>query len=107
MSPRRGRQFWERVVADLERSELTHEEFATQRRINVGSLRGWLYRLRRERERGADPRLLPVRVGGTSSGGGRMDGFVEVGVAGAVVRVTVGTDVEYVAELVTQLRARC
>jgi hypothetical protein len=33
--------------------------------------------------------------------------IVEVGVAGAVVRVTVGTDLEYVTGLVARLRDRC
>lgn len=101
MAPRRGREFWQGVVADLEGSGLTHEEFASRRRVNVGSLRSWLYRLRREG--GAGVRLLPVRVEGST----RSLEVIEIGIAGAVVRLGVGTDVAYVAELVTQLRERC
>jgi len=101
MSPRRGREYWTGIVADLAASGLTHEQFASQRRINVGSLRSWLYRLRREG--GGGVRLLPVRVAATA----RVADIVEIGIAGAVLRVGVGTDVAYVVELVTQLRDRC
>ena len=100
MSPRRGREYWTGIVADLEASGLTHEQFASQRRVNIGSLRSWLYRLRRE---GVGVRLLPVRVEATARGAD----IVEIGIAGAVLHVGVGTDVAYVAELVTQLRDRC
>jgi hypothetical protein len=102
MAPRRGREFWLGVVSDLEGSGLTHEEFAARRRINVGSLRSWLYRLRSKGSRGV--RLLPVRVEGPAR---QVAEVIEIGIAGAVVRVGVGTDVAYVAELVTQLRDRC
>jgi hypothetical protein len=101
MSPRRGREYWTGIVTDLEASGLTHEQFASQRRVNVGSLRSWLYRLRREG--GGGVRLLPVHVEATARGAD----IVEIGIAGAVLRVGVGTDVAYVADLVTQLRDRC
>lgn len=103
MSPRRNREFWDRIVRELEQSKLSHEEFADQRNVNVRTLRKWLYRLRSER--GRVVRVLPVRV--------RRDtavtppAIVEVGIAGMVVRATVETDVAYVVELVTRLRDRC
>jgi hypothetical protein len=106
MSPRRNRQFWERVVVEFEQSGLTHEEFAREHRLNVGSFRGWLYRLRRERGSAAGVRLLPVRVETQPGWMGRND-VLEVGVAGTLVRLAVGTDVEYVTELVARLRDRC
>lgn len=103
MSQRQGRDFWERIVRDLEQSGLTHGEFADQRGLNIGSLRSWLYRLRRKRRRVV--RVLPVHVAGQS--GAISSAFVEVAVAGTVVRAAVGTDVEYFVELVTRLRERC
>jgi transposase len=106
MSPHRGREFWERVVAELEQSGLTHEEFARERRLNVGSLRRWLYRLRRERGSTA-MRVLPVRVETLLGVHGRTSDVVEIDVAGTVLRVAVGTDVEYVTELLARLRDRC
>lgn len=105
MSTRSGREYWESVVSELEASGLTHADFARQRRIKVGSLRGWLYRLRRERDRSEPVRLLPVTV--VPSSAPTAHGLVEVDVAGAVVRVSVGTDLAYVAGLVARLRDQC
>jgi len=107
---RRSRGEWSDIVAEFERSSETHERFCDRRGLNVGSFRGWLYRLRSGRvaakvARSATPRLLPVRA--------RPDGvfpeaaFVEVAAGGVLLRVPVGADVVYVSELVTELRARC
>lgn len=45
---RRGRDAWVKAVAKFERCQLTHEEFCTQERLNLGTFRAWLYRLRSE-----------------------------------------------------------
>ena len=105
MSVRQGREYWERVVAELEGSSLSHVEFARQHRVHVGSLRGWLYRLRRERLSASVPRMLPVRVETPPPASG--PGVVEIHVLGVVVRVPVGTEPSYVAELVGRLRVPC
>ncbi len=55
------------------------------RRVNVGSLRSWLYRLRREGGEGV--RLCQFCVQATA----RVADIVEIGIAGAVLRVGVGT----------------
>jgi hypothetical protein len=43
---RRSREQWAEVVGQFERSGQSHEAFCAQFRLNVGSFRGWLYRLR-------------------------------------------------------------
>jgi hypothetical protein len=109
MAPRRGREFWSGVVEAFEQSGLKHEQFARQQRLNLGSFRGWLYRLRREGGRGGRRghrravRVLPVRVQATPV----IASLIELGVAGAVLRFAAGTDAEYVVDLVTRLRERC
>src|SRR5262249_15802745 len=103
MTARRNRDFWEKIVAELEGGELTHEQFAERRRVNVGSLRSWLYRLRRERGGG---RVLAVGFEEAITGRGPAPSVVEISFDGGVARVSVGTDVEYVAELIARLRAR-
>jgi hypothetical protein len=64
---RRGREEWTRTIEEFERSGESHEAFCAQHRLNVGSFRSWLYRLRRGAGRGkvarSATRLLPVRVG--------------------------------------------
>ena len=53
---RRSREERIQIVEQFERSGQSHEAFCSQHRLNVGSFRGWLYRLR------GGPQLLPVRV---------------------------------------------
>ena len=107
--PDRGSE-WASIVAEFERSGERHAEFCARRGVEVASFRKWLYRLRRRtaRTRGARSatkavRLLPVRVRDARAD----DAPVELLVRGVVVRVHVGTDAQYVAELVGSLASRC
>ena len=83
-----------RVTACME-SALTHREFARRRGLNLGTLRSWIYRLRRE---APEARLLPVRVAeGTRAG-------VEIVLpSGVLIRLAAGTPSEDVAALVRVL----
>lgn len=97
------RRFWKRLAAVAERSELSHSEVAARHGVSVSALRSWIYRLRRERGRGAsgEPRLLPVRI--TTAPAVRES--VEVVVGEILIRVPAGTDPRYVADLLAALRA--
>lgn len=105
---RRSREQWSEIVEEFEGSGLSHAAFCARERLNVGSFRGWLYRLRRSSERGkvarSATRLLPVRVSAARTDD---EEFVELSAAGVVVRVRAGVDPTYVAELVARLRDRC
>jgi hypothetical protein len=46
---RRSRDQWAEIVEEFESSGQSHESFCAQQRLNVGSFRGWLYRLRKAR----------------------------------------------------------
>jgi len=50
MSKRRSRAFWERVVESAESGNETRVEVAKRCRVSLGTLQGWVYRLRRERD---------------------------------------------------------
>ena len=106
---RRRRDEWTQIVEEFERSGLSHEAFCAQQRLNVGSFRGWLYRLRNDSARGkvarSATRLLPVRVGPPCASGD--EDLVEVATGGVVVRVRSSVGPAYVAELVSRLRDRC
>jgi len=106
---RRRREQWSEIVEEFEGSGLSHAAFCARERLNVGSFRGWLYRLRRGPERGkvahSATRLLPVRVSAPPRVAD--EPLVEVSVAGVVVRVRGCVAPAYVAELVTRLRDRC
>lgn len=58
---RRGRDFWEPVIAEFEAAPEQHEAFALARGLNVDTFRRWLYRLRREQTKSAG-RFEIVRV---------------------------------------------
>lgn len=89
-----SRSEWTRVVAACERSGLSHREFARRRDLCVGTLRSWMYRLRREEE----PRLLPVRVTTAPSVGAEI-----VMPSGVVLRLAADATPEQVAVLVRVL----
>ncbi|WAM23923.1 IS66 family insertion sequence element accessory protein TnpA [Myxococcus sp. NMCA1] len=102
MSKPGERPEWARVAEAFEASGLTQKEFAAQRGVRLSTLQSWVYRRRRQRGDQASPvRLLPVEVAGVSQ---PSTVLLEVELArGARLRFAAGTDVEYVARLVTAL----
>ena len=107
--PRRGREFWAQLVAELERSGDRHREFAAKRGVKLVTLQNWLYRIRRERRDGDDaPRILPVRVIVSTAPMARRSSdeasVVEIELpSGMRLRFPTGTDGEYVAAIVKRL----
>ena len=111
MRARKSRGEWVAIVGAFERSGQSPEEFCSKRGLEVGSFRGWLYRLRKAARPVAEVALVPVEViAGPSVPRVTRDGGpteLVVAVSDIDVRVSVGTDIEYVARLVAELRARC
>ena len=105
---RRGRKFWERLVAEVESGRVTRLEGARRHRVPVGTLQGWIYRLRREGagarsgSNSSEVRLIPVEVTARSPAAGTIELRLghEVG-----LHFETGTDVRYIAALVVTLRA--
>ena len=108
---RRARQEWQGIFEEFEGSGEAHEAFCAQRGLNVGTFRAWLYKLRGtrgRRSRAASVRMIPVRIRAPKQvAAPGADAVVEIAVLGAVLRVRVGTDVRYVAELASALAPRC
>jgi transposase-like protein len=109
---RRAREIWVQIIRQFEGSGLTQAEFARQRGIPAGTLAWWIHRLRRDGEEA--PPVLPVRVVGSPAPTAReQDGetegpTIEVVLGdGLRLRFPAGTPAAVIAELVTQLRARC
>ncbi|HEY7005758.1 MAG TPA: hypothetical protein VH392_04670 [Sphingomicrobium sp.] len=105
--PRKKREYWARLVAELERSGEQQQEFAAKRGVKLCTLQNWLYRIRRERRTGDDAsRILPVRVVASTAPLARRpeeeNGAVEV----MLVRFASGTATDLIADVVTRLR-RC
>lgn len=101
--------FWERAVREFEASELTHREFARKKGVGIGTLRSWIYRLRRETggspSPGASVRIVPVTVRPASVASGE---WLELAVGEVVLRFCAGTDAAYIAELASKLGSvRC
>ncbi len=111
MRARKSRDEWAAIVRAFERSGQSHAEFCTKRGLEVRSFRGWLYRLRKAEGAAPEVALVPVEVtaGPMSSmvTGAPVAVNLVVAVSDLEVRVRVGTDIEYVARLVSELRARC
>ncbi|WP_342373840.1 IS66 family insertion sequence element accessory protein TnpB [Myxococcus stipitatus] len=93
---------WFQVAEAFEASGLTQKEFSAQRGLRLSTLQSWVYRRRRQRSRKAPAvRLLPVEVASTTQASAAMLEIVLPG--GARVRFAPGTDVGYVARLLTAL----
>ncbi len=102
---RRTREIWRNVIGQFERSGKTQEEFSAEREIPLTTLRYWIYRLRREREKeGAS--ILPVRVIGSASPAARRPENEGSAVEVILVRFASGTASEFIVDVVTRLR-RC
>jgi len=94
---------WLRVAEEFEARWLTQREFAGRRRLRLSTVQSWVYRRRRQERAGAEPavRLLPVQV--SSASASATVTLEVVSAAGARVRFSPGTDVDYVARLVAAL----
>lgn len=111
------RDTWIAIVGKFERSNLTQEAFAEERNIPVGTLRSWIYRLRRERSVAATTAestpILPVRVIASAAPLARCPEngtapAIEVAVGASVtVRFPTGTAPSVIAEVAALLHERC
>lgn len=106
---RLGGDEWKRLIAEYEAGDLTQKEFAAKHDVSVATLQFHLYKLRRGtsiRNSESSPAFVPVEVVASpaSSTRARDAGLIEVGLrSGAVLRFLVGTDVRYLAELLSAL----
>lgn len=111
MQARRSRSEWSAIIKAFKKAGGSHEEFCKERGLNLGSFRGWLYRLQKGAKSGPEVALVPVAVTGPTSSPPRESAEpsaeIVVAVSGVHVRVVPGTDIAYVAALVAELRARC
>jgi len=98
---------WVRVAEEYEASGLTQREFAERRGMTLSTLQSWVYRRRRqERAPVVEPvRLLPVQVRAAPVVSGS-DTLEVLTASGGRVSFAVGTDVEYVAQLVAALERK-
>ena len=104
---RRTREVWRNLIGQLERSGKTVEQYAAEREIPVGTLKNWVYRLRREKAEEETP-VLPVRVisSASPSGARRREDSGEAAVEVMLVRFASGAASELIVEVVSRLR-RC
>lgn len=107
MQARKSRSQWAGIIKSFERMGGSHEQFCSARGLNLGTFRAWLYRLRRTSEAPASVALVPVEVVSPGAMGAPAPSDILVAVAGVELRIALGADIRYVAQLVAELRARC
>jgi hypothetical protein len=108
MRKRAEKPEWLRIAEEFEASGLTQREFAGRRGLRLSTLQSWVYRRRRQVSVVAEPpvRLLPVQV--SSAPAFEAVTLEVLTAAGARVRFSPSTDVDYVARLVAALgRTAC
>ncbi|MGM0577939.1 MAG: IS66 family insertion sequence element accessory protein TnpA [Myxococcota bacterium] len=102
----RSRSYWERVVAEYERSGLRTAEFAEQRRLKLSTFRSWVSTLRRERRERAGQTAAPlclVEVAVRQERQAPTEALRVFVPGGVVVEVPPGSDVGAAGELVRGL----
>lgn len=102
---RRRREIWRNLIGQYERSGKKLDEFADERGIPVGTLKNWVYRIRREQAE-PDASILPVRVVASTAPPARRPDEDGAAVEVMLVRFAAGASSDFVAEVVTRLR-RC
>lgn len=104
---RRSRADWEQLVREVE-SGSSIAEVARRHSVRPRTLSWWRWQLRRgkvARSATKAVHMVPVRV--REAARPTVDDVIEVLVRGALVRVRVGHDPRYIAELAAALAARC
>ena len=108
MGERRTREQWATLVAAFGRSSQGAAAFCASRGLTLSTFRWWCSQLRPQEEStsGEEPvRLLAVDVARSFRAGSSP--VVVIAFAGLEVRADAGTDVRYLAALVSELRAAC
>lgn len=61
---KKGRIFWVQLIAEFEASEgISHPKFCALHGVKFGTFRGWLYKLRKEKQEATTPtRFVEVEV---------------------------------------------
>lgn len=107
---RRARAEWAELVREVE-AGASLDQVARRHGVRVGTLKWWRWQLRSGKvARSATKtavQMVPVRVRESARAIEPADDVVEVLVRGAMVRVRVGQDATYIAELAAALAARC
>lgn len=104
-SNRRSRAEIEGIVAEFKASGLTSQEFATQHRLSVSTLRVWVSRTAKGCEPEPSPQWVEVKTpaGGSSPTPRRL--IYQIATAGGVLSVPAGFDPVEVKELLGLLEA--
>src|SRR5262245_64024142 len=113
MRRRQSRAWWTAVVRKFQGSGLSHGEFAARHRLNLGTLRHWIYQCRKDssivESAKEAPTLLPVRVVRSPAliarGQGASESLIEVELRDGVrLRFPTVADLRYVSSLIQSLR---
>ncbi len=106
-SQRRSPAEWASIVSDWKKSGQSHAAFASERRLALKTLQSWIYRLRDQKK--AAHRFLPIEVIATPTPAvaapTKHEAHIEIALtSGACIRFGVGTDVHYVAAVVSAVK---
>lgn len=113
MGVRRDRDRWVGEIAAFAASKRTVSEFCSRRGIKEQTFRWWRWKLSAAKAPGTAVRMLPVTVTDTAPTvaaaveRAALPAEIVVEVRAIVVRVPVGVDAKFAAELIAELRSRC
>lgn len=105
---RRSREEWKELVREVEAGD-SIDQVARRHGVRAGTLKWWRWQLRRgtvARSATKSVQMVPVQVR-QAPPVTAVEDVVEVLVRGALVRVRIGQDPRYIAELAAALGERC
>jgi transposase-like protein len=102
----RGRQEWVQLVEEFGRSGLAQIQFAQTHGISHHALAYWVCKLRKEARSSQNARFLPVEVVASAAplARGTASEFEATLPNGVRLRIQVGTDAQYLAQLFAIVR---
>jgi len=104
MTQRRGYSDWVKLIEEFEESGSSLDDFTAKLGVKPSTLELWFYKLRKQASRPSH--FLPVDVVASAAPKAR-DGAAEMMelalASGALLRYSVGTDVQYLAQVIGAL----
>ena len=106
--PRRlGASEWESLIAEYRQSGLSQKEFVAKHDVSLSTLQFWLYKQSKRKsvsDSNSSPAFVPIEVVASAAPKARAGGAVEIAVDGLTLRVAVGTDPKWLAQLLRALQ---
>src|SRR4051812_24957889 len=100
---RQSRAYWEAIVREFEETSDSHAAFCDERGLHMPTFRGWLYRIRKTRNR--SKLATPMRFVSVEMPQNQRGLEIEIAASAIILRSESPIDAEYVGRILRIMRA--